>query len=108
MTDYDNMIAVLQHAKAGGKVEWKWLAVGEKWDTTTPDGLMWNFKECEYRIAVEPPKPKECWAVYTYDYDATPTAAFGLKDDAKSYAESRKSHGYCRMVQDGEYVRVSQ
>ncbi len=103
--DYDNMIAVLLHAKAGGKVEFKRKDRAVWEPSGPPANLAWEFLNYDYRIAVEPPKPKECWVSFEKNGK---TISAATEDDIKRIAYMNEpSNGYCLMRQVGEYVRVN-
>jgi hypothetical protein len=58
MMTHDEMIAVIQHHKNGGKVEWRYPHTN--WEDAT-DASYWNFREVEYRAK---PEPLVLWGIY--------------------------------------------
>ena len=81
------IIAVVQAAEAGKRIQWK-QQLGSKWfDTDEPT---WDFSERDYRVA---PEPLECWVnVYPDDISAHKT-----EQRARKYANSTAVRVAVRM-----------
>jgi hypothetical protein len=68
MRNLDYMIAVMQAAKEGKRIQYWMLGVWHDCVTTQDvAGLEWNWGQYDYRIAPEPRKPRECWVAYGSD-----------------------------------------
>lgn len=50
--NYDQMIEVLQAAKAGKAIEWQWI--GETGGWKVAEKPLWDFTACNYRVKPEP------------------------------------------------------
>lgn len=61
---HDEMIAVIEHHKNGGKIEVRYKGRGRVWESD--ENPLWNFYCFDYRIKSE---PVERWAIeWEHDY----------------------------------------
>lgn len=58
---YDEMIAVIQAAKDGKDIEYRYPHQPNDWRLVELNKDVFSFGKFEYRIKPEPPKPKEIW-----------------------------------------------
>jgi hypothetical protein len=78
---HDEMIAVIQHHKNGGKLEYMGHA-GNTWASVKGDPI-WNFAAHDYRSK---PEPRILWVVMYLS--GNPAGCFDTKDAAMIHAAS--------------------
>lgn len=91
---HDEMIAVIEHHKNGGKVQHRMKGTSEWKSCSLP---LWVFNVCDYRIK---PDPVERWAV---EYEDGYVGIFNNKDVAETnfYGLSRSARMFkMREVED--------
>lgn len=96
---HDEMIAVIEHHKKGGKVEYRTRQRPGRWfDIHTPD---WMFDHYDYRPKRE---PAVAWGVVWHDGNVSPNF-FMEREDAEDYAEEYSvSWGPSRVIKMVEVV----
>jgi hypothetical protein len=62
IAEMDHRIAIFQACKDGRKVEWRFP--GNPWGPLHSMPRIWD--NIEYRIAPEPRKPRELWAIFPF------------------------------------------
>lgn len=77
---HDEMIAVIQHHRDGGKVQIADRGKGNFEDTLNP---IWDFNEFDYRIK---PEPRSLWRVN--HENGNPAGVFDDECQAKAYSSS--------------------
>ncbi len=80
----DEMIAVLQAAKRGGAIQWRYRGELGAWQDDAP---VWNFRSCDYRVKPKPPKPLEGWVNFYGDFSLG-NRFHPTKDEANATATS--------------------
>lgn len=61
---HDEMIAVIQAAKEGKEIEWKYVGQNDGWNPlvgSTQGQVYFDFRSMEYRVKPEPVKPRQLW-----------------------------------------------
>ncbi len=83
IAELDRRIAVMQAYRDGKKIEYNDAEESGRWLSRygQPD---WNWHDRTYRIAPEPRKPRECYAIFPKDMPHPRT--FGGRSEAEAHS----------------------